>query len=208
MTRVDLTARLVNYLPNTTYYQTQDFNDSIQDGLDELAALTGCIYASATLPFVSGVSYYDMLTLLPNYIGVIAIFNSVIKRWLIPTSLRKLAQVRWDWETAYGTPYWFVPVNHRYVAIFMKPLTSAYGNMQIFYRASAPSPLTDTTELPIPDDHIHALESYVLTDLWEQNQEFSKAMAYFQEGYLPDSDKLRIYIQSKRNPGRMQRLMD
>lgn len=208
MTRVDLAARLQNFFQNPNYYQSVDLNDSIQDGLDEVCALTGCVFASATLPFQGNKTYYDLLTLLPNYVGVFAIFNSVIKRWLYPTSLRKLQNVRYDWETAYGTPYWFVPVTHRYIAIFMKPNVSNYGNMQIFYRASAPSPLTDQITLPIPDDHIHSLESYCITDLLEQNQEFQKAMEYFESGYLPDADKLRIYMQNKRNIGRQQRLMD
>lgn len=207
-TRVSLAARLANFLPNPAYYQTVDFNDSIQDGLDEVAALTGCVYASATLPFQANLTYYDMLTLLPNYIGVIAIFNSVYKRWMFPTSLRKLQQVRFDWETASGPPYWFVPVSHRYIAIFMHPAVSDYGNMQVFYRASAPNPLTDSTILPIPDDHIHALEGYCITDLWEQNQEWDKASEYLQNSYIPDCEKLKIYIQNRTNTGRQQRLMD
>lgn len=206
MTRVDLTARLQNYLPNTTYYQPIDFNDSIQDGLSEVAALTGCVYNTATIPFTANRTYYDFLTLLPDYIGVVAIFNSVIRRWLFPTSLTKLNQARWDWEVAGGTPYWFVPINHRYVAIYMKPLTVGYGNMYVFYRAAAPT-LTDTTLLPVPADHIQALEGYVLTDLWEQNQEFSKASEYIQSSYLPDIEKLRVYIQSKRDTDRQIRLM-
>lgn len=207
MNRVDLQLRLQKFIQNTPYYQSVDFQDSIQDGLDELAAATGCIYKSVSLPFTQGTSFYDMRTLLPDYIGVIAVFNSVIKRWLIPTSLTKLARVRWDWETAYGTPYWFVPVNHRYMAIFMKPNVPTYGNMYVFYRASAPT-LNDATEIPIPEDHLTALENYVITDLWEQNQEFSKASDWLTKSYLPDAEQLRIYIQEKTNPGRMQRLMD
>lgn len=205
-TRVDLQTRLGNYLSNPTYYQTIDFNDSIQDGFDEIAAFTGCIYNTAVIPFGINQTYYDMLNLCPDYIGVVAIYNSVINRWLIPTSLTKLNQARWDWEVAGGTPYWFVPINHRWIAIYMKPLTIAYGNMYVFYRAAAPQ-LQDSNIISIPDDHIQALEGYVLTDLWEQNQEFSKASGYLQNSYIPDIEKLRVYIQSKRNPDRMQRLM-
>ena len=207
-TRIDLANRVKNFLPNTTYYQNFDFNDSIQDGLDEICAFSGCVYASATLSYLPNKTYYDMLGLLPNYIGVIAIFSNPIKRWLFPTSLRKLAEVRWDWETAIGTPYWFVPVSHRYVAIWMKPGSPNYGTFNIFYKASGPSPLTDTTAIPIPDDHIQALDSYVVTDLWEQNQEFNKATSFFQQSYQKDLDNLRTYIQSKTNIGRQQRLMD
>ena len=206
-TRLDLESRLANFFPNNQYYQQFDFQDSIQDGSDELCAFTGCVMDSATIPFTAGVTYYDMLTLIPNYIGVIAIFNSVYKRWMFPTSLRKLAQVRWDWETAFGPPYWFAPVSHRYIAIFMKPGQPGYGNMQVFYRASGPNPLQDTTPIPIPDDHIQSIEEYCITDLLEQEQEWTKASKYFQS-YQENCEKLKIYIQSRRNIGRQQRFMD
>lgn len=200
MTRVDLQTRLQNVFQNPNYYDVQALNDSIQDGMDEVAAFTGCIYASASLPFVENVSYYDMLTLLPNYIGVVAIFNAVINRWLIPTSEKHLDQVRIDWESAYGTPYYFYPKNHRYVAIYKKPGTIGYGNMYVYYMASAPL-LNDQTQIPIPDDHIVALESYCIKDLWEQQQEFGKASEYT-DTYATNLESLRVYMRNRRNSDR------
>jgi len=179
-------------------------NDSIQDGVDEICAFTGCIYASATINFAAGKSYYDLLTLLPNYIGVVAIFNNNIKRWLIPTSQRKLDQDRIDWETALGTPYYFVPISHRYVAIYKKPGAAGYGNMFVFYRAAAPT-LVDATNIPIPDDHLTALENYCVTDLFEQNQEFIKARNHL-ESYINDLESLRVYMRNKRLPDRLPSL--
>lgn len=204
MTRVDLQVRLQNHFNNPTYYDTQALNDSIQDGMDEVAAFTGCIYASATLPFTQNVSYYDMLTLLPNYVGVYAIFNNTIKRWLIPTSVKQLDQVRIDWESAYGTPYYFVPINHRYVAIYKKPSNIGYGNMFIYYMASAPL-LNDGTVIPIPEDHITALESYNIRDLWEQQQEFGKASDYM-DTYITNIETLRVYMRNRRNSDRQMSL--
>jgi len=204
MTRVDLQGRLQNQFNNSTYYDTQSVNDSIQDGLDEVVAFSGCVMASATLPFTQNVSYYDMLTLLPNYVGVFAIFNSVIKRWLIPTSVKHLDQVRIDWESAFGTPYYFVPINHRYVAIYKKPNNIGYGNMYVYYMASAPL-LDDGTNIPIPDDHMTALESYCIQDLWEMQQEFSKASEYTQT-YGENLDMLRVYMKNRRNSDRQASL--
>jgi hypothetical protein len=179
-------------------------NDSIQDGVDEICAFSGCIWASATVAFSAGKSYYDLLTALPNYIGVVAIFNNTIKRWLIPTSLRKLDQDRIDWETALGTPYYFIPVNHRYVAIYKKPGAAGYGNMFVFYRAAAPI-LADGTNIPIPDDHLTCLENYCVTDLFEQNQEFTKGGDRL-EAYIKDLEQLRIYMHNKRMPDRLPSL--
>lgn len=200
MTRVDLQGRLQNHFNNSTYYDPVSFNDSIQDGLDEVVARTGVVLASATLPFTQNTTYYDLITLLGNYIGVYAIFNNVIKRWLIPTSVKHLDQVRIDWETAYGTPYYFVPINHRYIAIYKKPSNIGYGNMFIYYIASAPL-LTDTTSIPIPDDHILALESYCIRDLWAQQQEFTKASEYT-DTYGKNLEALRVLIKNRRNSDR------
>lgn len=200
MTRVDIQTRLQNHFNNPTYYDVQAMNDSIQDAMDEVAAFSGVIYASATLQFEQNLTYYDLITLLTNYIGVVAIFNNTIKRWLIPTSVKHLDQVRIDWESAYGTPYYFVPINHRYVAIYKKPANINYGEMFIYYIASAPL-LNDGTEIPIPEDHITALESYSIRDLWEQQQEFGKASDYM-DTYTNNLETLRVYIKNRRNSDR------
>lgn len=197
MNRVDLQARLQNQFNNPAYYDAQSLNDSIQDGLDEICAFSGAIYASAQLPFTQFTTYYDLLSLLPNYIGVVAIFNSVIKRWLIPSSLKKFNQDRIDWDVCYGTPYYFSPVSHRYIAIYKKPAVSNYGNFLIFYRASAPT-LGDSTLIPIPDEHIQVLENYCITDLWEQAQEWGKADLELKT-YVTNLDKFRTLMRNQRN---------
>lgn len=200
MTRVDHRQRLQNFFNNTVYYTDQDLNDSIQDGLDEICAFTGAIWKSAVLPFTQYTTYYDLLTLLPDYIGVYAIFNRVIKRFLIPSSLKKFNDSRVDWDTAYGTPIYFAPINHRYVAIYRKPSVTNYGDMVVFYRAAAPT-LVDGTAIPLPDEHLTCLESYNIVDLWEQAQEFTKASNYF-KAYMEDLDELRILMRNQRNSDR------
>jgi hypothetical protein len=203
-TRLDMQVRLQNYLNNSIYYTVDDMNNSIQDGSDEISAFSGCIWASSVIPFTQFTTYYDLLTLLPNYIGIYAMYNATINRWMWPQSLKKFNQVRIDWDNAYGTPYYFAPINHRYVAIYMKPSVANYGNMIVFYRAQGPQ-LADTTTIPIPDEHMLVLESYSKMDLWEQAQEFSKAEAEF-KNYTSVLDKLRILMRNQRNRDRMMSL--
>ena len=205
MTRLDLQTRLRNYFNNNAYYSGDDLNNSIQDGLDEVVALSGCVYASATMSFTAGTTYYDLETLLPNYIGLVAIFNNTIKRWMTPISLRKLDGFRIDWEVVGGTPWYFWPVNYRYIAIYQKPLIGTYGNAFVFYVASAPNPLADTTLLPIPDDHMQALENYCIADLLEQQQEFTKASGAF-KAYAARLEQLRVLMKARRNKDRLASL--
>ena len=204
MTRLDIQQRQRNYFNNDIYYTGIDFNDSIQDGLDEIVAFSGCIFKSASLPFVNNLSYYDMISLLPDYIGAIAIFNTVVKRWLIPTSEKKLVQDRYDWEISDGTPFYFVPISHRYIAIYKKPIVNNYGNFYIYYRAASPI-VGDTDIISIPDDHMTVLEHYVRTDLLEQQQEFKKGSSVFVD-YAQQLELFRAFVQSRRIPGRVPSL--
>lgn len=204
MNRIDLTQKLQRFFNNPRYYQSVDFNDSIQDGVDEVVAFSGCVYKSAVVPFQKNLTYYNMISILPDYLGVVAIFNQTIKRWLFPSSVRKFNQDRIDWECANGTPYYFDVINHRYVVIYRKPSVDNYGNMIVYYRATAPL-LDDNTQIPIPDDHITALEQYNITDLWEQNQEFSKAAENL-EMYKTNLEELRVYIRNKRMYDRIPNL--
>lgn len=195
-TRLDLAAKLNNQFNNTIYYDQQAINDSLQDGIDEVAAVAGCVTKSAAIPFTANTTYYDMLTLLPDYVGVIAIWNDVIHRWMYPTSLRKLNQQRFDWDAQFGTPYYFCPISHRYIAIWLKPSIANYGRMFVFYAAAAPQ-MDDNTQVPIPDEHITALEFYSITDLWEQAQEWGKASASLRD-YIANLENLRVLIKNKR----------
>lgn len=199
MTRLDEQARLNNFFQNSVFNDTQSINDSIQDGVDEIAAFTGCIYKSAVLTFTPLLTYYNMLALLPDYIGIVAMFNKVINRWMWPQSMKKFNQVRIDWDVSYGTPYYFCPVNHRFVAIYKKP-SSTYGSMVVFYRAAAPI-LGDSTVIPIPDEHAALLDDYCIVDTWEQQQEWEKAEGWSQV-YVQDLEKLRVLMRNQRNRDR------
>lgn len=204
MTRTDQETRLRNYFENNDYYSSLDFLNSIQDGYDEVIAFSGCIVKAAVLPFTNNLTYYDLLTLLPDYIGLISLFNVLTKRWMVPTSERKLDKLRPDWETCYGTPELFYPVNHRYMAIYRKPNTNGYGNFFIYYIASAPT-LGASDLIQIPPDFNNALEDYCITDLQEQAQEFSKALVRF-ESYQENLSQLQRWAKSQRQPDRLPNL--
>lgn len=197
MTGAQLKHRLRLYFENDTYYSNFDLTNSIQDGYDECVAFSGCILKATSLPFVANLSYYDMIALIPDYIGVYSIFNAVTKRWMIPISRIKLDGFRPDWETSIGTPEYFVPVSHRYLALFRKPSTT-YGDFYVFYRAAAPT-LTDTDSIQIPEDYTSALVDYNVSDLLEQQQEFSKASIHLQS-YIENLEQLRVWVQNKRLP--------
>lgn len=205
MNQSDISARIQNYFNNPTYYTSDDINASIQDGYDEVGAFSGLFLKSAIVPFQANLSYYDMLSLLPDYLGVMAIFNSAIKRWMTPSNILRFDRDRIDWETALGVPYFFSVVNHRYMAIYKKPAVVGYGSMYVFYHASSPT-LGPSDEVAIPFDYFNTLEDYILTDLWAQNQEWVKAMDH-KESYVNNLQELKTYLKSQRNPDRISMLL-
>ena len=145
------------------------------------------------------------LTLLGDYIGVVAVFNSTIKRWMTPAGLYRFDKDRIDWESAAGVPYFYSVVNHRYMAIYKKPIVNGYGNMYVFYRAASPT-LGPLDTFAIPDDFIEAERAYVLSDLWAQNQEWVKAGNKMEE-YKAVLGQLKTWIHSQRIPDRIPMLM-
>ena len=204
MLQSDLTSRLANWFENPDYYKSIDLSDSVQDGYDEVCAFSGCILKAASTPIVNNLSYYDMISLFPDYIGVIAIFNATTKRWLTPTSIKKVEQSRTDWDTAPGTPFYFIPISHRYVALYKKPNADSYGNMYVYYRAAA-STLAPSDTIQIPDDFALVLQDYSITDLFEQAQEWEKAQIHF-KSYAETLEQLRIFVHNKRMPDRPMNL--
>lgn len=204
-TQEQLATQVTNYFNNPTYFTSDDVNASIQDGYDEIGAFSGLFLKSATIPFVANLSYYDMLTILGDYIGVVAIFNNSIKRWMSPGSLIRFDRDRIDWESAAGVPYFYSVVNHRYMAIYKKPIVNNYGFMYIFYRATSPL-LGSLDNFAIPDDYIESERAYVLSDLWAQNQEWTKATNKFEE-YKRSLNQLKLWIHSQRDPDRVSMLL-
>jgi hypothetical protein len=204
MTRDQITNRVQKNLNDEgVFYSSDDLNDSIQDGYAEVAAVTGCIFKGTTVNLTANLSYYDFGSLIPDYLGVTAIFNPTTKRWLSPTNLRLLEDLRDDWELATGNPFLFWPVNFRFVAIYPR-VTISSGTLYVFYRATA-DVLAGITIPQIPEEHQSILENYVTCDLQEQAEEFSKASLEF-NSYVAGLKDLKQAIRSYNHPDLVHRL--
>src|SRR5947208_15217831 len=63
-------------------YSTSDVDESMQDAADDIVAQTQCIIKKTTLNWTGDLSYYDLITLVSDYLACVAIFNNVNNRWL------------------------------------------------------------------------------------------------------------------------------
>jgi hypothetical protein len=186
-----------------SYYSPIDFVDSIQDAYDEVVANTGVILKSETVDLQANLSYYDMRTLLPDFLCIMGAWSVSQKRWLIPVSYRELDDIRDDWELAIGSPYLFCPVNYRYITIYPKP-SSTTGQLYIFYKATADVLAGDTIpQIPIELSEA-ILREYVIGDLHEQQMEFTKAQMRW-EIYVQKMQEL-VKLMASRQQERLPRL--
>jgi hypothetical protein len=202
MTRTELKNRLkINFDQNSIYYTETDLDDSIQDGYDEIVAYAGVIHKATTISFTEDVSYYDFGSLISDFFALVALWNNHTQRWMFPSSFRLLDKFRDDWETVYGTPEYFVPINHRWVTVYKKPSAAGYGDMYVFYKASADT-LNDESDLDIPLEHQRVLERYVTGDLHEQAEEWVKAQREFGL-YVEGLGDLKTHVMNHRVPDYM-----
>ena len=186
------------------FYLDPEINDSIQDGYDEVAAYTGCIESAAAVDFEANLVYYDFLTLIPDFIALVALWNRRTKRWLQPCSDRELDKMAENWETITGEPSYFVPKSHRYAFLHPALPVDSAGDLYVFYKAQADQ-MSDSSVIQIPEPIAQdILFNYTTGDMFEQAEEWNKATLYGAD-YKSTLNKLILQI-SKRDVERLHRL--
>lgn len=178
--------------------------DSVQDGYDEIALLTGCIEKIDTLNFSNNLSYYNFRTLISDYYRPLAIWNNNINRWLNPIAYRELREYSGRWETLNGQSTEFATLGWEYVILFKK-MATASGDMLVFYKASA-NTLIDSDTPILPPANYDILVDYGTSDLLDSDLEYKKAQKYYKY-YLEGIKKIRQTVNSRSLPDRIYTLM-
>jgi len=170
--------RNLDDLGSNFYDPTNDILPSLQDGYNLVAALTESIETYVSVPFQSGLVYYDFSKYIPNYLRIFGIYNNNINRWMYPTSMLELYRIRDNWELGAGDPYWFLPIDYHTVALFPVQAVGV-GSMTVMFKATADTLVNSTTNFPqLPQEHGNVLEFYSTDDLLDEAQEWSKALDY------------------------------
>ena len=184
------------------FYTSIDTSDSLQDCYDEICAVTGCIMKHAIIPLIPSLTFYDLSKFIPDYLAVVAIWSSTQGMWLSPSSKREIEFLRWDWMRQNGSPLLFYPVNHRYVAIYPRPIAASDKDyLYIFYRAT--SSILSSNDTPLfPEEYSRVLEAASTGDLFEQQLEYTKAQQYFNI-YQENLQLLDTWVKENRHPDRL-----
>jgi hypothetical protein len=183
MTRDQLTVNIANTLKDAglSFFTSTDINNAIQDGYDEISAFCHQIDATGNITLVVNKTYYNVPTLLSDFLTVVAVYNNNTKRWLDPTSPRILRDTRWDWENWIGEPKFFFPHSWEYIGIAPKPgILSANPTLTLFYRAQADT-LASSSIPKLNTNYNRLIESYAVFDLLTQAREYKKAQSFYKD---------------------------
>src|SRR6266850_4531176 len=180
-------------------YSASDLSDSVQDAYDDIISQTQCIVKKVTLTWTANLNYYDMITLVSDYLACVAIYNNINNKWLFDDmTLIDLDKIRDDWELAIGTPENWIALNFRYLTVFPKyktvPGAPAVNTFDLYYWAIAPVAIDTNTPL-ITGDFQHLLEKFSTADLLEQFEEFSKA-SNFWEIYMTEIEDYKDRVKN------------
>ncbi len=201
MTRDELASLIITNLNDSGVFNTLDeVNDAIQDGYEDLVLTHGLRPKATAISITANMSFYDMVTLIPDFVALRAIFYSTNKRWLISRPLKYFQSIREDWELTTGNPTDFWVANYRRVAIFPHPTTSSTNTLWVFYYASAPALTSASQDLNIPvDSGFRALENYATSVLLTKAEEWSKAEAYEVQAQ-EDSEECKLFRNYLKSP--------
>ncbi len=178
MTRDEISAKVSRNLEDagTVHFTPDDLNDSIQDGYDLLAIMTGCVEKIATINFEANKTYYDFAAEISDYFKVFAIWNNVNRKWMNPNILEGFKAISPRWSTIKGNMREFAFLGYKDICIYPKPAAST-SSMIVFYHAQAPVLSGNTQPLFFPEMH-DILVDYATSDLLDQDLEFKKSVHY------------------------------
>ncbi len=200
MTRDEIVTKASDNLNDAGYFYTPtDFSDSIQDAYDEVISLSMCKPAAVRIDITANKTYYDLPTLISDFVALRGVYNSRNKRWMVPKTSRWFEAQRNDWELQIGEPDYFGVFNFRYCAIYPKLSSTVSNALWVFYYSAANTLIgSDTPNLPaVRGDE--ALEFYATADLFEQAEEWVKAQEYYEQ-YLERFREIELYRNTLRLP--------
>jgi hypothetical protein len=198
MTRDQIQTRVAEnlYDEGLINFTNETINDSIQDGYDQVALLTGCIENITEVNWTGNKSYYYMPDLITDFYYTIGIWNNKNNSWLEPIQFKGLAAylgVRW--ETYTGTPQVFCPLGYGWLA-FARKYADTDDSMQVFHTETADT-LSGSTTPTIPEGLDRVLIEYATGDLLDQHLEYTKSMEWF-EKYMETVKEIHTHV-NKRN---------
>lgn len=194
MKRAEIATKISENLDDLgiTFYSKDDLNDSIQDALDEIVVYSECLDREWEIPFEDNLTYYNLHEIIPDFYRIVRIWYPGISQFFGISSDRNELNYRLDWELRVANPRDLIIAGPNRIAFWGRH-NGTTDKFKVFYKATAPA-LNDDMVIPINTNYMHLIENYCTADLLEQNEEFSKAMNYWNV-YEPELENYKYKIQ-------------
>jgi hypothetical protein len=171
--------RKLNAVGITAYFSDDDIADSLQEGLDEMADVSEYYEREATIGLLTGRTYYDLTSLLPNtFLSPRRCWNTTTQHWLRPTDVREQDSQNFvQWELTYGEPEAYLMRGQWWFGVWPRN-SNDVGGVRVYFTA-IPDALTDTDTPAFPVEFHPGVVDYALCDLLGQEKETAKALEYW-----------------------------
>ncbi len=202
MTKSEIILKAAEYLEDVEniHFTDEDLSDSFDDGNELISITSQCVEKVGTLNLVAGQIYYNLRSTFPTYYKVFAVYNVNTSRWLDPVAFREIQSRSDTWELENGEPFEWAPLGQDYICIHRVPSDNSHS-LIIYYTAIADA-LQDADTPDWPPDHHDALHEYMVSDLMDQDLEYSKSMNYWKR-YQEHVEALKKYLRSRSTPDRI-----
>lgn len=164
-----------------SFYSDIDLNAAIQECYTEYVKDTKVIEKKVTINFQDDLVYYNLRTLVPDFLRVKQIYDTNSRSWLTGRSIVWLDKRYTEWETKLGIPQNFSIISPELIAFFPHLEIATSASFELYYDALAPIIATDSEVLNIFTNSNDLFIFYSTFYLMLQAKEFTKAKLSLQE---------------------------
>lgn len=172
------------YEASATFWTDQDIKDALNEALEEFADATEYYERQVTLTLLSGRTYFDLTSLLPDtFLSPRRGWNTATSRWFVPSDARDLDTHTYvQWELTQGAPRDYFMRGNWWLGVWPKSNDDTSYKMRFYYTAIPPAMSASTDTPAFPQEFHMGIVELALSDLLGQERETDKALAHWQAG--------------------------
>ncbi len=170
---------------SATFWSDDDIKDAINEGYAEMADVTEFYERQATIPLLTGRTYYDLTSVLDGdeFLSPRRAWNNATYRWFVPSDYRDLDQHTYvQWELNRGGPRNIFLRGIHWIGTWPKATDDVTYKMRFYYTAIPPKFVSDRDEPIFPGEFHMGIVELALADLLGQERETASALKHWQTG--------------------------
>lgn len=185
----------------------QMIRNSVQDAIEEICMLKGCVKSTYYLQMKEGKTFY-LLDVNDGYYGWITdVWMYSQTRRLAQTDVHRLNTFNWRWLLNTGTPEAYFPIGFDHIGVWPKPASDA-GVLEIDMVIIPRGYDSDNDRVRLREQFKWAAVDYAVSEYWASRGDAKAAMEMFmryldrieiKRDYLPSGD-YRPQFQTEKQP--------